>query len=72
LIRDHDDFGVIVLGDPRLKTKNYGRVFLQALPPSPVITDAAQGVQFLSDRLRQAGVVPAAAGNGQVAGSGTP
>ena len=64
LIRDYDDFGVIVLGDPRLKTKNYGRVFLQALPPSPVITDAALGVQFLSDRLRQAGVaVKTAAAN---------
>jgi Rad3-related DNA helicase len=29
LIRDFDDFGVIVLGDPRLKTKAYGRVFLR-------------------------------------------
>jgi Rad3-related DNA helicase len=28
LIRDFDDFGVIVIGDPRLKTKAYGRVFL--------------------------------------------
>jgi ATP-dependent DNA helicase DinG len=51
LIRDFDDFGVIVLGDPRLKTKGYGKVFLQALPPSPVITDAAAGAQFLADRL---------------------
>ena len=32
LIRDFDDFGVIVVGDPRLKTKAYGRVFLDALP----------------------------------------
>ena len=51
LIRDFDDFGVIVLGDPRLKTKGYGKVFLQALPPSPVITDAAVGAQFLTERL---------------------
>jgi ATP-dependent DNA helicase DinG len=51
LIRDFDDFGVIVLGDPRLKTKGYGKVFLQALPPSPVITEAAAGAQFLTERL---------------------
>jgi len=51
LIRDFDDFGVIVLGDPRLTTKGYGRIFLQALPPSPVITDSAAGAQFLAERL---------------------
>jgi ATP-dependent DNA helicase DinG len=51
LIRDFDDFGVIVVGDPRLKTKAYGRVFLEALPPSPVITDAAAGATFLTHRL---------------------
>jgi ATP-dependent DNA helicase DinG len=30
LIRDVDDFGVIVIGDPRLKTKVYVRVFKEA------------------------------------------
>jgi len=69
LIRDYDDFGVIVLGDPRLKTKNYGRVFLQALPPSPVITDPAQGAQFLSDRLRLAGITPTAGAGAAAASS---
>jgi ATP-dependent DNA helicase DinG len=51
LIRDFDDFGVIVIGDPRLKTKAYGRVFLEALPASPVITESAVGAVFLADRL---------------------
>ena len=51
LIRDMDDFGVIVLGDPRLRTKAYGRVFLDALPPSPVIADGAAGALFLTERL---------------------
>ncbi len=55
LIRDFDDFGVIVLGDPRLTTKNYGKVFLKSLPPSPVITDAAVGAQFLTERLQMTG-----------------
>ena len=51
LIRDVEDFGIIVLGDPRLTSKGYGRVFLKALPPSPVITEVAAGVQFLTERL---------------------
>ena len=51
LIRDVDDFGVIVIGDPRVKTKGYGRVFLDALPPSPVITDVRKGAEFLTSRL---------------------
>lgn len=36
LIRDVNDRGVLVLCDPRLKTKSYGRVFLNSLPPMPV------------------------------------
>lgn len=33
LIRRHDDRGVLVLCDPRLVSKPYGRVFLASLPP---------------------------------------
>jgi ATP-dependent DNA helicase DinG len=33
LIRDVTDRGVLVLCDPRLGTKNYGRIFLDSLPP---------------------------------------
>jgi ATP-dependent DNA helicase DinG len=33
LIRDVKDRGVLVLCDPRLGTKNYGRIFLDSLPP---------------------------------------
>lgn len=36
LIRDVNDHGVVVIGDPRLKTKSYGRIFLNSLPPMPV------------------------------------
>jgi ATP-dependent DNA helicase DinG len=35
LIRTHEDFGVLVLCDPRLSAKSYGRVFLDSLPPMP-------------------------------------
>jgi ATP-dependent DNA helicase DinG len=51
LIRDPEDFGVIMIGDPRVKTKAYGRAFLEALPPCPVTTDAAQSARFLHERL---------------------
>jgi ATP-dependent DNA helicase DinG len=60
LIRDFDDFGVIVLGDPRLKTKPYGRVFLKALPPSPVITEGDVAARFLAERLGALHAAPAA------------
>ena len=65
LIRDFDDFGVIVIGDPRLKTKAYGQVFLEALPPSPVITESAVGAVFLAERLAllQSAVTRAAQGS---------
>jgi ATP-dependent DNA helicase DinG len=53
LIRDFDDFGVIVIGDPRIKTKAYGRVFLESMPASPILTDGAVAAQFLSDRLAE-------------------
>ena len=35
LIRDFTDRGVLVLGDPRIVSKSYGRVFLDSLPPMP-------------------------------------
>ena len=36
LIRDVDDRGVLVLCDPRLVGKSYGRIFRTSLPPMPV------------------------------------
>ncbi len=51
LIRDVDDFGVILIGDPRISSKAYGRMFLDSLPASPVITDAAAAAEFLSEQL---------------------
>ena len=47
LLRDQNDFGVIVLCDPRVSTKNYGSKFLQALEPMPSATSLADVEQFL-------------------------
>jgi ATP-dependent DNA helicase DinG len=38
LIRSRTDVGVVSILDPRLRTRGYGRVFLQSLPPCPVTT----------------------------------
>ena len=46
LIRDFDDRGLVVLGDPRLRTRGYGRVFLESLPPFTRIDDAAAALTF--------------------------
>ena len=69
LIRDFDDFGVIVIGDPRLKTKVYGRVFLEALPPSPVITESGPCAEFLCARLAKLRPPMARASQGHRTGS---
>jgi ATP-dependent DNA helicase DinG len=36
LIRSETDRGVLVICDPRITTKRYGKKFLDALPPMPV------------------------------------
>jgi ATP-dependent DNA helicase DinG len=36
LIRSHADRGTVVILDPRVLTKHYGRVFLDSLPPARV------------------------------------
>jgi ATP-dependent DNA helicase DinG len=62
LIRDREDFGVVMLADPRLRTRGYGRIFLGALPPATVVTDVEEAAAFLRRRLALAGVtLPAAA-----------
>ena len=40
LIRSHRDHGIVVILDPRITTKPYGRVFLQSLPVCTVIEES--------------------------------
>ena len=47
LVRDRDDYGVIVIGDPRLRSKSYGRLFLNSLAPIPLTDSVVEAVQFL-------------------------
>jgi ATP-dependent DNA helicase DinG len=48
LIRTHRDRGVVALLDPRVRTRRYGRSFLDALPPCPIVTEPAAVASFLS------------------------
>jgi ATP-dependent DNA helicase DinG len=48
LLRDESDYGVIVLCDPRISTKSYGKVFLKSLEPMRVTTDISEVEQFLA------------------------
>lgn len=50
LIRDERDHGVLMICDPRLLTKNYGRLFLASLPPMPQTRELAD-VQAFFDGL---------------------
>jgi ATP-dependent DNA helicase DinG len=52
LIRGHEDRGVVAILDPRLRTRGYGRRFLEALPPAPLVGDLASVGAFLGARER--------------------
>lgn len=47
LIRDVHDRGVLVICDPRLRTKSYGRIFLESLPPMKLAENQSEAKEFL-------------------------
>jgi ATP-dependent DNA helicase DinG len=47
LIRDVSDRGVLVLCDPRIRTRSYGKTFLASLPPMTPAEDRQEVVRFL-------------------------
>ena len=44
IIRTHTDEGMVVVLDPRIHTKAYGKQFIASLPPCRVITESAARV----------------------------
>ncbi|MFK8081183.1 MAG: ATP-dependent DNA helicase [Granulosicoccus sp.] len=46
LIRDVTDKGVLVLCDPRIRSRNYGEVFITSLPPMPITRDLDEVIEF--------------------------
>lgn len=49
LIRDEQDRGVVVLMDPRVKTKAYGGAFIKSLPPMRICEDEQEVLSFLRE-----------------------
>ena len=62
LIRDTTDSGVVVLCDPRLSSRAYGRIFLDSLPPMPITTDIEDVRNFFARREAGASRPATAAG----------
>ena len=56
LIRDREDFGVVAICDPRLRTRAYGRMFVQSLPPARLTEEGDEAARFLRRRLAEAGI----------------
>ncbi len=48
LLRDETDYGVVVLCDPRVSGKSYGRIFTASLQPMPITADPADVRRFLA------------------------
>jgi ATP-dependent DNA helicase DinG len=44
-----NDRGVLVICDPRIRTKSYGKVFRESLPPMREAADQAEVEAFLHD-----------------------
>jgi ATP-dependent DNA helicase DinG len=49
LIRSEDDRGVVVICDPRLRGRSYGRVFLSSLPPMAQSKDIEAALKLLRE-----------------------
>ncbi len=47
LIRDESDYGVLMVGDPRLISKSYGRAMLASLPPMKLVREPGEAADFL-------------------------
>jgi len=68
LIRSESDRGVLVLCDPRLLNRSYGKVFLQSLPPFPRTRSLADVQAFFAPNYAQ----PAVAAEVDALPPGTP
>ncbi len=49
LIRDVNDRGVLVICDPRIRTRSYGRIFRDSLPPMRQAGSQSEVEEFLSE-----------------------
>ena len=59
LIRDVNDHGLLVLCDPRLRSKSYGRLVLASLPEMPVLDELTDALNWVR-RCASGALLPAA------------
>jgi ATP-dependent DNA helicase DinG len=50
LIRDYDDYGVVMICDPRVSEKSYGRTFIASLPSMPMTRALDEIEDFFATR----------------------
>jgi hypothetical protein len=50
-----------VLGDPRLRTRGYGAMFLRSLPAMPLVEDPNEALAFATELGREEALVPSMA-----------
>ena len=62
LIRDESDRGVLVICDPRLFSKPYGRRILASLPPMKLVRELDKVLSFIAAGRKSLRVAPAADG----------
>ena len=53
LIRDINDYGVLMICDPRLMSKSYGKIFLKSLPNMKRSTELADVDSFFFERMHR-------------------
>ena len=51
LIRDYQDSGLLMLCDPRLRTKPYGKIFLKSLPTMPITKELSYVKDFFNEKI---------------------
>ncbi|HZU76399.1 MAG TPA: helicase C-terminal domain-containing protein, partial [Dehalococcoidia bacterium] len=49
LLRDESDRGLVVVCDPRLRSKSYGRRVLASLPPLPILAEPGAALEWLAE-----------------------
>lgn len=48
LVRDVHDRGILMIADPRLRTRGYGKVFINSLPDMPITDDIDDVISFFT------------------------
>ena len=70
LIRDETDRGVLMICDPRIVTRSYGKRILASLPPMRLTRDATEAAEFLTRRADPLPSPPPCQGGGKKGGGG--